>query len=163
VQYAPLVDNTAMPAFYFVELIGIKVGGVDLQIPPDAPINNFTMLDTASTFSYFVPSVYTVLRDEFRRQMAKYPTAPPFDGLDTCYNFTGLDQLNVTVFLPIIRLQSAGGSSLELLRRVPRVRGDKSREHGPCLCHLIGSLAQQSAEMIYDLQGGKLGFAEGVC
>jgi hypothetical protein len=47
--------------------------------------------------------------------MAKYPPAPPFDGLDTCYNFTGLDQLNVTVFLPIIRLQSAGGSSLELV------------------------------------------------
>jgi hypothetical protein len=58
VQYAPLVDNTVMPTFYFVELVGIKVGGVDLQIPPDAPINNFTMLDTASMFSYFVPSMY---------------------------------------------------------------------------------------------------------
>ncbi|XP_066373550.1 aspartyl protease family protein At5g10770-like [Miscanthus floridulus] len=176
VQYAPLVDNTVMPTFYFVELVGIKVGGVDLQIPPDAPINNFTMLDTASTFSYFVPSVYTVLRDEFRRQMAKYPTAPPFDGLDTCYNFTGLDQLNVTVFLPIIRFEIAGGSSLELvLDQMMYFTNPANRFSVACRAFgktnpgntvpvsVIGSLAQQSAEMIYDLQGGKLGFAQGVC
>nr|CAB3467882.1 unnamed protein product [Digitaria exilis] len=83
VQYAPLVENAVLPFFYFVELVGS---------------------------SYFVPSVYAVLRDEFRRQMARYPVPPPLEGLDTCYNFTGL---NETIFLPIMRLEFAGGSSLE--------------------------------------------------
>ncbi|KAF8657345.1 hypothetical protein HU200_060113 [Digitaria exilis] len=173
VQYAPLVENAVLPVFYFVELVGIKVGGTDLPIPPSAPISNFTLLDTSTTFSYFVPSVYAVLRGEFRRQMARYPVAPPLEGLDTCYNFTGL---NETIFLPIIRLEFAGGSSLELVVEQVMYFADPANYFSvACLAFgemdpasafpasVIGNLAQRSAEMIYDVQGGKLGFAQGVC
>lgn len=173
VQYAPLVANAALPVFYFVELVGIKVGGTDLPIPPSAPIGNFTLLDTATTFSYFVSSVYALLRDEFRRQMARYPVAPPLKELETCYNFTGL---NETIFLPIIRLEFAGGSSMDLeVEQVMYFTDPANYFSVACLAFgemdpantfpasVIGNLAQRSAEMIYDVQGGKLGFAQRVC
>ncbi|OEL34095.1 Aspartyl protease family protein [Dichanthelium oligosanthes] len=175
VQYAPLVDNTAMPVFYFVELVGINVGGIDLQIPPSVPINNFTLIDMSTTFTYFFPPVYAVLREEFQRQMANYSmVASPFIDLDTCYNFTGLT--NEVVFLPIIRLEFAGGSSLELeFEQVMYFTNPANYYSVACLAFgetspentfpvsVIGNLAQMSAEMIYDVQGGKLGFAQGVC
>ncbi|KAF8779162.1 hypothetical protein HU200_002838 [Digitaria exilis] len=220
VQYAPLVENAVLPFFYFV-------GGTELPIPPSAPISNFTLLDTSTTFSYFVPSVYAVLRDEFRRQMARYPVPPPLEGLDTCYNFTGL---NETIFLPIMRLEFAGGYTAadhltprglhepnQLQNTICRRRhqGEKRKNKilgfprsnsilytvgrdiwaakvielvveqvmyfadpanyfsVACLAFgemdpasafpasVIGNLAQRSAEMIYDVQGGKLGFAQG--
>ncbi|CAL5038206.1 unnamed protein product [Urochloa decumbens] len=177
-QYAPLVDNAAMPVFYFVELVGIKVGGVDLPIPPAAPIRNFTLIDTATTFSYFVSPAYAALRDEFRRQMARYPVAAPpppeIDfGLDTCYNFTGLDE---SIRIPIVRLEFAGGSILELvLDQVMYFTNPDNHFSVACLAFgetnpantfpvsVIGNLAQRSAEMVYDVQGGRLGFAQGVC
>ncbi|CAN6201725.1 unnamed protein product [Urochloa humidicola] len=174
-QYAPLVDNAALPVFYFVELVGIKVGGVDIPIPPTAQIRNFTLIDTATTFSYFVSPAYAALRDEFRRQMARYPVAapPPLDvGLDTCYNFTGLDRIRI----PIVRLEFAGGSNLELVVEQVMYFTDPADYFSvACLAFgetdprntfpisVIGNLAQRSAEMVYDVQGGRLGFAQGVC
>ncbi|CAL5052569.1 unnamed protein product [Urochloa decumbens] len=176
-QYAPLVDNAAMPVFYFVELVGIKVGLVDIPIPPTAPIRNFTLIDTATTFSYFVAPAYAALRDEFRRQMARYPVAapPPLEldfGLDTCYNFTGLDRVRI----PIVSLEFAGGSSLGLIIEQVMYFTDPANYFSvACLAFgetnpantfpvsVIGNLAQRSAEMVYDVQGGRLGFAQGVC
>ncbi|GJM99942.1 hypothetical protein PR202_ga17085 [Eleusine coracana subsp. coracana] len=42
-----------------------------------------------------------------REDMKEYPTAPAFRGLDTCYNFTGLNE----VALPLVRLKFGTGSA----------------------------------------------------
>lgn len=173
VQYAPLVDNTAMPVIYFIELVRIWVTRTELPIPPSAPIDNFTLVNTARTFSFIVPYVYAPLRDKFQRQLARYPMAASlFDGLDTCYNFTGLDVIRI----PSINLEFAGGSSLELILDQVLYFTDRADYFSiACLAFgemdpantfpvsVIGNLGQRSAEMIYDVQGGKLGFAQGAC
>lgn len=170
VQYAPLVDNTVLPTFYFVELVGLNVGGRDL-IPPTAPIANFTLLDAGTIFTYFTPSVYAVLRKEFQRLMADYPPAPAFDLLDTCYNFTGLNVIKI----PIVRLKFAGGSFLQLeVERMMYFTDPTNYFSVACLAFgasdarnefpisVIGNLAQRSMEMIYDVKGGKVGFTQGI-
>jgi hypothetical protein len=86
--------------FYMVNLIGISVGGKQLDIPPAA----FPKLSLPE-------AAYSALRSAFRSAMSAYALLPPNkdDGLDTCYNFTGFR--NVTV--PKVALTFSGGATID--------------------------------------------------
>jgi hypothetical protein len=56
-----------------------------------------------------MPDAYTSLRDSFRKQMSQYNrSVPGFDGFDTCFNFTGLNEL----IIPLVRFKFSNGESL---------------------------------------------------
>jgi hypothetical protein len=73
----------------------MSFGDEDLPIPAGTFGNNGTNLDVGTTFTQLTPDAYTLLRDSFQKQMSQYNnlSSPGFDGFDTCFNFTGLDEV----------------------------------------------------------------------
>ncbi|TVU11535.1 hypothetical protein EJB05_45127, partial [Eragrostis curvula] len=161
----PLVDFPGNRNSYVIELGGINVGGKELP----APQPSLAALDVGTSFTFLKPQIYTALRDEFRKRMPPYPVAPPpHPVLDTCYNFTGLPGFEV----PAVWLEFKGGVTL-----TPDVDQMMYFPDGPfsvgCLAFaatseefpfsVIGNMAQQTVEVVYDVRGRKVGFIKGSC
>ena len=157
----PLYKNS-----YLVKLGGINVGGTELR----ATESNLAALEVGTSFTFFPPAIYSAFRDEFRKQMTMYRPAPPYRMLDTCYNFTGLHGFDG----PVVILEFEGGATLQpdVHQLLYFVDGDDSSDH-VCLAFaalpddfpyaVIGNWAQQTVEVVYDVQGGKVGFIQGSC
>ncbi|GJM99947.1 hypothetical protein PR202_ga17090 [Eleusine coracana subsp. coracana] len=161
----PLVNFPISRNKYIIELGGINVGGTELP----APQPSLAALEVGTLFTYLKPQIYRALRDEFRKQMAQYPAAQPYRVLDTCYNFTGLP----TIEVPVILLEFKGGVTLTPdVRQMMYFLPDHLFSIG-CLAFaatpqeypfsVIGNMAQQTVEVVYDVRGGKVGFIQGSC
>lgn len=171
VRHAPLVLNPDFPSMYFIELVGMRLGGRDIPIPPSADSANATAIDTAVRLTHLHPAVYAQLRDTFRDYMKEYPTAPPFQGLDTCYNFTGLHEITI----PLVELKFGNGESFVLDGEQMLYYEDPTVGPFTVAClgftatdrdqrySVIGTLAQTTTEVVYDVSGGKVGFIEFSC
>ncbi|OAY65698.1 Protein ASPARTIC PROTEASE IN GUARD CELL 2 [Ananas comosus] len=109
-QFTPLQSNSAAPSLYFVEMVGISVGGKVLPIQPEVFSTAATIVDSGTVLTRLPMSAYTALRDEFRSHMSGYPTAPPLSILDTCYDLTGHDNVSV----PGVAMQFDGGVNLNV-------------------------------------------------
>uniref|UniRef100_J3MDI7 Peptidase A1 domain-containing protein n=1 Tax=Oryza brachyantha TaxID=4533 RepID=J3MDI7_ORYBR len=169
-SYAPLSSNPNHPNSYFVaDVVGISVAGTQLPVPPTVFTAASTMLEVATEFTFLAPAAYAALRDEFRKAMAQYAAAPPFQVLDTCrYNFTGLDRFAV----PAVALEFGGGMKLGLA--VDQTMYFTEPFSVGCLAFaaaplpafpvsVIGTLAQRSTEVVHDVRGGRVGFIPGSC
>ncbi|XP_025813157.1 aspartyl protease AED1-like [Panicum hallii] len=173
VKYVPLVTNPRGPNFYYVDLVAITIDGKDLPIPPATFRGNGTMIDSQSAFTYLNPPIYAALRDEVRWAMAKYQPAPAFSDLDTCYNFTGLQYIE----LPDVTLRFGNGETMDLDDRqfmyFFREHLDDDFPFG-CLAfaaspdtnfpwNLLGSQVQRTKEIVYDVWGGMVAYVPSRC
>uniref|UniRef100_A0A8R7V6I1 Xylanase inhibitor C-terminal domain-containing protein n=1 Tax=Triticum urartu TaxID=4572 RepID=A0A8R7V6I1_TRIUA len=170
VSYATLKSKASRPNLYFLRLVGVSVGRVDIPVPPHALAGD-ALMELHTTFTYLQPKVYAALRDQFRGWMGQYPVAPPYGELDTCYNFTGQSSVGV----PAVELTFEGGAGLE--PGVQQTMYFKDRGNifsvgclafAPVPAHargitVIGTLAQATTEVAYDLRGGKVGFVPKSC
>jgi hypothetical protein len=167
VSYTPLRSNRHNGNLYVVELVGLGLGGVDLPVPRAAIAGGGTILELHTTFTYLKPKVYAALRDEFRKSMSQYPVAPPQGSLDTCYNFTALSSYSV----PAVTLKFDGGAEFDLwIDEMMYFPEPGSYFSVGCLAFVaqdggavIGSMAQMSTEVVYDVRGGKVGFVPYRC
>jgi len=167
VSYTPLRSNHRNGNLYVVELVGLGLGGVDLPIPRATIARGGTILELHTTFTYLKPQVYAVLRDEFRKSMSQYPVAPPLGSLDTCYNFTALNSFSV----PAVTLKFDGGAEVDLwMDEMMYFHEPGNHFSVGCLAFVaqdggavIGSMAQMSTEVVYDVRGGKVGFVPYRC
>ncbi|KAK3132272.1 hypothetical protein QOZ80_6AG0518760 [Eleusine coracana subsp. coracana] len=172
VRYAPLVLNPDFRNMYFIELVGMSLGSKDIPIPPYVNTANTTAIDVVAKFTHLNPAVYAPLRDAFREEMKEYATAAPFHGLDTCYNFTGLQE----IAMPLVRFKFGNGESFLLGGEQMLYFEDPTV--GPfsvaCLAFtsfpgeirfsVIGTLAQTTTEVVYDVYAwGKVGFIREIC
>jgi hypothetical protein len=82
VTYAKLQRNAGRPNLYFVKLVGVSIGGIDLPVPA-AAIAADALVEVHTTFTYLKPDVYAVLRSNFRWWMKEYVVAPSSGDLDT--------------------------------------------------------------------------------
>uniref|UniRef100_A0A0D9WPN5 Peptidase A1 domain-containing protein n=1 Tax=Leersia perrieri TaxID=77586 RepID=A0A0D9WPN5_9ORYZ len=173
VTYADLQSSATHPTRYVVKLAGIGLGGPDLEIPRAALAGAEcdSLLDLHVTFTYLRPEIYSILRDGFRGRMSGYRAAPPVGELDTCYDFSGL-----TFYLvPTVILRLEGGVSLELGLDQMMYFPDHGNffsvgclafaaaPSGATAVAVIGTLAQASTEVVYDVSGGKIGFVPFRC
>jgi hypothetical protein len=170
VTYAKLQRNAGRPNLYFVKLVGVSIGGIDLPVPA-AAIAADALVEVHTTFTYLKPDVYAVLRSNFRWWMKEYVVAPSSGELDTCYDFTHLNAIEV----PIITLRFEGGASLELgIEQMMYFKDRRNIFSVACLAFapapayapaaaVIGSLAQSETEVVYDVLGGKLGLVPNRC
>lgn len=174
VKYVPLVTNPSGPNFYYVDLVAITINGKDLPFPPETYRSKGTMIDTQPVFTYLNPPIYTALRDEFRKGMAKYQPAPAFSVLDTCYNFTGIDY----ILLPDITFRFGNGETMELDdRQFMYFFREHLNDDFPFGClafaatfpdpnfspNLLGTQVQRTKEIVYDVRGGKVAFVPSRC
>jgi len=153
IRFTPLVSNpTANPSFYSVELTGIAVAGRSLPIAPSAFAAG-TIVDSGTVVTRLPPDAYAALRAEFRRQMrGRYPVASPTGRvLDTCYDVTGHDE----VVVPSVALLFGGGARLDV--DASGILAD------PGSLSIIGNMQQRAHTMVFDVDGGRVGFGANGC
>lgn len=175
-SHAPLVSNghPELANMYFIDLVGMSLGGDDLPIPTGTFGNASTLLNVGTTFTMLAPDAYTPLRDAFQEEMAQYNrSSPGFAGFDTCYNFTGLDVIQV----PLVEFKFGNGESFLIDGDQMLYFDDPAvgpfgmtclafsalKDGGGVLSAVIGSYTQVSTEVVYDVAAGKVGFIPGSC
>ncbi|KAF4387656.1 hypothetical protein G4B88_003983 [Cannabis sativa] len=173
ILFTKMVQNPQLPTFYFLNMTGISVGGVALSLSNSSSNNSFgkggILIDSGTVITRLAPSVYKVVKEEFVKQFSGFPSAPGFSILDTCFNLSGYDQIN----LPTLKMQFDGNAaelSIDVTGVLYMVKTDASQI---CLAlaslayeeeiGIIGNYQQKNQRVIYDTKGSKLGFAEEIC
>lgn len=169
IAYTRMIADPAQPPFYFLNVTGASVGEAHLSASGFGAAN--VLIDSGTVITRLAPSVYRAVRAEFARQFAAAGysrTAPGFSILDTCYDLSGRDQVNV----PLLTLALEGGAEVTVdpAGMLFVVRKDGSQV---CLAMaslpyedqtpIIGNYQQKNKRVVYDTVGAKLGFADEDC
>ncbi|CAM6109847.1 unnamed protein product [Calypogeia fissa] len=103
VVYTPILSpyNVSIVPYYYVNLQGISVGGVDVSIPSsafqiDSNGNGGSIFDSGTTYTQLTTDAYTAVVTEFQAQV----TYTPVDlsetvGLTVCYDITDVSQVEI--------------------------------------------------------------------
>ncbi|CAL5444268.1 unnamed protein product [Camellia sinensis] len=161
-----MVPNPQLSNFYFLNLTGISIGGVALKAPSFG--NGGILIDSGTVITRLPPSIYSALKAEFVKQFSGFPTAPGFSILDTCFNLSGFQEVNI----PTIVMQFEGNAelSVDVMGIFYIVKTDASQV---CLAlaslvyeddtAIIGNFQQRNTRVVYDTKESKLGFAKETC
>lgn len=166
-HFTSMPSRSDAPSFYFVELVGISVGGKDLRISPTSFSDPGTFIDSGTVLTYLPADAYAALRSEFRWRMSKYPTSAGVDPLDTCYDMEGYDRVAV----PAVVLHFSGGARLDVdssgilftLDRSSAIACLAFAEKDPNGFTIIGNMQQKTYNIVYDVPNEKIGFGAGGC
>lgn len=166
ISYTTLIANPMMPTFYFLNLTGVSIGGVSLQDPSFG--KGEMLIDSGTVITRLIPSVYNVVKSEFLKQFSGFPKASPFSILDTCFNLSAYEEVEI----PTVKLHF--GTETELNVDVTGVlyfvKADASQV---CLAiaslsdeeeiGIIGNYQQKNTRVVYNTKVSTLGFAKEKC
>ncbi|KAL6292650.1 hypothetical protein ACE6H2_000792 [Prunus campanulata] len=168
VKFTPLatLPQKEYSSLYGINLVGITVGGRKLPISTSVFKTSGMVIDSGTVITRLPPQAYSALRDVFRQGMKGYPTAPAISILDTCYDFSSYETVNI----PTVGISFKGGLTLDL-DGTGIIYGVTASQ--ACLAFaankndsdiaVLGNVQQQKLEVVYDVARGKLGFAPGGC
>nr|XP_010922206.1 aspartyl protease 25 [Elaeis guineensis] len=170
IHSTPLLANPRRPSLYYVNMIGIRVGGRSVRIPPEAfafdpETGGGTIIDSGTLFTRLVAPAYEAVRDEFRRRVMGGGPVTSLGGFDTCYS-------GAAVKVPAVELEFEG-------MRVPLPEDNVviRSSYGNTVClamaaspgnmnsvlNVVASMAQQNHRVVIDGAGGRLGIARERC
>ncbi|WCJ41407.1 Eukaryotic aspartyl protease family protein [Euphorbia peplus] len=169
IRTTPLLRNPHRPSLYYVNLTGVSVGRVPVQIDPavlsfDPNTGAGTIIDSGTVITRFVKPIYEAIRDEFRKQVTG-----PFTSLgafDTCFGatkeavapaitlrFTGM---NMVLPMENSLIHSSAGSTVCLaMAAVP--------SNVNSVLNVIANLQQQNHRFFFDVPNSRLGIARELC
>ncbi|KAF3792334.1 Aspartic proteinase-like protein 2 [Nymphaea thermarum] len=166
VQFTPLLDDDR--PFYFVNVVGVSVGGRPLPISSSIFVNSGTIIDSGTVITRLPAKAYSELRAAVRSAMAKYRIAPPYSILDTCYDLSSY----VNVEYPTIAFHFRGGTNL-VLKDVNIFVAPSGGASQMCLAFaanskegdvaIIGNCQQKRNLVVYDIDNSRIGFKAGAC
>ncbi|XP_027344868.1 aspartyl protease family protein At5g10770 [Abrus precatorius] len=166
ISYTRMVPNPQLSNFYVLNLTGIDVGGVALQASNFG--NGGILIDSGTVITRLAPSVYKALKAEFLKQFSGFPPAPGFSILDTCFNLTGYQEVNI----PTIRMNFEDNAELnvDVAGVFYMVKEDASQVCLPFASlsdaydtPIIGNYQQRNQRIIYDTKQSQVGFAGEPC
>ncbi|KAI4971048.1 hypothetical protein ZWY2020_001962 [Hordeum vulgare] len=154
--------------FYYVGMTGIRVGGQQVPVAESLFSTAGTLVDSGTVITRLPATAYTALSSAFDKVMLArgYKKAPGYSILDTCYDFTGLSDVE----LPTVSLVFQGGACLDV-----DVSGIvyAISEAQVCLAFasngddesvaIVGNTQQKTYGVLYDLGKKTVGFAPGSC
>ncbi|KAG6706703.1 hypothetical protein I3842_07G233900 [Carya illinoinensis] len=166
IKFSPFSKSYSKSSFYGLDLLGIRVAGNKLAIPPSVFSTAGLVIDSGTTLTYLPPTVYNALRTAFRQAMKNYTMGEPFSILDTCYDFSS----RKTIYIPRIVFSFSGGVDVEvdksgvlLVRNLSQVclafTGNKNANDTA----IFGNTQQKTLEVVYDVGRSRIGFAPGGC
>ncbi|XP_051145650.1 aspartyl protease AED3-like [Andrographis paniculata] len=170
IRTTQLLKNPRRSSFYYVNLVGIKVGRRGVAgIPPaafafDPNTGAGTIFDSGTVFTVLVKAAYVAVRDEFRRQMGN-ASVSALGGFDTCYTvpitvatmtfkFAGLD-MNLPPENFLIR-SSAGTTSCLAMAAAPDAGVN-------AVLNVIATFQQQNQRVLVDAPNARLGVRREQC
>lgn len=155
-----MLRSEQSPTFYGVLLQGIKVGGNQISVAPSV-FSAGSVMDSGTIITRLPPTAYTALKTAFKDGMKQYNTTRPRSILDTCFDFSGQD--NVTI--PTVALVFDGGAVVDL--------DANGIIFGSCLAFtgtdddestgIIGNVQQRTLEVLYDVGQSVFGFKSTAC
>nr|XP_043614262.1 aspartyl protease family protein At5g10770-like [Erigeron canadensis] len=164
VTYTPFSKDNF---FYGLDLQAIYVGGTKLEISPTVFQTSGMIIDSGTVITRLPPTAYTALREAFRAQMTQYKLTEGIPkAFDTCYDFTNTP----TVTIPIISMLWAGNvlvdtapSGILYFNRISQVCLAYFANSDDSQLGIYGNTQQKTLQVVYDVNAGKLGFAQGGC
>ncbi|GFP98723.1 protein aspartic protease in guard cell 2 [Phtheirospermum japonicum] len=174
-KWASLIYNPKHPSFYYIDLVGLSVGGEVLDISGDAfqvdlgTGEGGVILDTGTMVTRLPKATYEALRDKFKGEMANFATADGVSILDTCYNLNG-----VAVQVPTISFTfSSRGMDPPTITLDAKNVLFQVDDTTSCLAFapssdgisfsIIGNLQQEGSQITIEAAGGYVGFGPGAC
>lgn len=160
----------AIGSFYAVNIKGISLGAVMLNIPGEIwNVNGIggAIVDTGTSLTYLTLPAYEPIVTALRLSLTKFERLSPGIGpLDFCFNATGFDESSDVAKL---RFHFNDGARFE-----PPVKSYviDAAEGVKCLgfvatawpgVSVIGNIMQQNHFWEFDLVGGKLGYSPSSC
>ncbi|WVZ67381.1 hypothetical protein U9M48_016467 [Paspalum notatum var. saurae] len=170
IKTTPLLSNPHRPSLYYVDMVGVRVGGKPVPVPAsalafDPASGRGTIVDAGTMFTRLSAPVYAAVRDAFRRRV-RAPVAGPLGGFDTCYN--------VTVSVPTVTFVFAGPVAVTLPEENVMIRSSSGRiaclamAAGPpdgvdAALNVLASMQQQNHRVLFDVANARVGFSREVC
>eukprot|EP00249_Psilotum_nudum_P005696 c19130_g1_i1 orf=143-1636(-) len=169
-SFTSLLSNPKLDTFYYVALTGISVGANRLAIAESEFLLHSSggggvILDSGTSVTRLISSVYAAMRDAFRAGTKDLPPASAFSLFDTCYNLEGLQSVDV----PTVDLHFGREATLKLPASNYLVSIDSKGTY--CFAFaptsgdfsIIGNLQQQGFRISFDRVSSQVGFAEKQC
>ncbi|GMQ02767.1 hypothetical protein CsSME_00048851 [Camellia sinensis var. sinensis] len=157
----PAKSGSSIGSGNYIVTIGLGTPKKDLSLKTAGAI-----IDSGTVITRLPPAAYTPLRTAFRQQMKQYPMAQALSILDTCYDLSKYS----TVSIPKISFLFGGNIEVPLAANGILYTGSASQV---CLAFagnsaasdvgIFGNVQQQTLNVVYDVAGGKLGFASAGC
>lgn len=166
ISYTRMIPDPQLPTFYLLNLTGVTVGGVALQAQSFG--KGGMLIDSGTVITRLPPSIFSAIKTEFLKQFSGLPSAPAFSILDTCFNLSGYQEVEI----PTIMMHFEGNAELnvDVHGIFYFVKVDASQV---CLAlaslssedeiGIIGNYQQRNQRVIYDVKESMLGFAGEAC
>jgi hypothetical protein len=170
IKTTPLLSNPHRPSLYYVNMVGIRVGGRPVPVPAsalafDPASGRGTIVDAGTMFTRLSAPVYAAVRDAFRSRV-RAPVAGPLGGFDTCYN--------VTISVPTVTFSFDGRASVTLPEENVVIRSSSggiaclAMAVGPpdgvdAALNVLASMQQQNHRVLFDVANGRVGFSRELC
>uniref|UniRef100_A0A6N2NDH2 Peptidase A1 domain-containing protein n=1 Tax=Salix viminalis TaxID=40686 RepID=A0A6N2NDH2_SALVM len=140
-RFTPLVSNPKLDTFYYVELLGISVGGT--RVPGitaslfklDSTGNGGVIIDSGTSVTRLTRPAYMALRNAFRVGASNLKRAPEFSLFDTCFDLS---------------VDSSGSFCFAFAGTMSGLS-------------IIGNIQQQGFRVVYDLAASRVGFTPRGC
>ncbi|XP_018442751.1 aspartyl protease family protein At5g10770 [Raphanus sativus] len=166
VKYTPISKVRDTASFYGLDIVGITVAGKELEIPLTVFSTPGAIIDSGTVITRLPPKAYAALRTAFKENMSNYTSTMGRSILDTCYDFTGLE----TVEIPKVAFSFEGGTVVKVDSQGILYAFDVSQV---CLAFagngddgdvaIFGNVQQKTLQVVYDGAGGRVGFAPDGC
>ncbi|KAK0596782.1 hypothetical protein LWI29_019020 [Acer saccharum] len=169
ITFTRMVSNPQLSTFYVLNLTGVSIGGVRLLSGSSSFVKlGGILIDSGTVITRLPPSIYNAFKAEFLKQFSGFPSAPGFSILETCFNLSAYQEVNI----PVVKLQFEGNAEMavDVMGIFYFVKADASQV---CLAlaslsyedeiGIIGNYQQKNQRVIYDTKESKLGFAGESC
>ncbi|KAH7578058.1 hypothetical protein JRO89_XS01G0335400 [Xanthoceras sorbifolium] len=169
-RFTPLVSNPKLDTFYYLELLGISVGGA--RVPGitaslfklDTAGNGGVIIDSGTSVTRLTRPAYIALRDAFHAGASSLKRAPEFSLFDTCFDLSGKTEVKVPTVVLHFR-----GADVSLPASNYLIPVDSSGTF--CFAFagtmgglsIVGNIQQQGFRVVFDLAGSRVGFAPRGC
>ncbi|KAK3194614.1 hypothetical protein Dsin_025924 [Dipteronia sinensis] len=168
--FTPLVSNPKVDTFYYVELLGISVGGA--RVPRitaslfklDSAGNGGVIIDSGTSVTRLTRPAYIALRDAFVAGASNLKRGPEFSLFDTCFDLSGKTEVKVPTVVLHYR-----GADVSLPASNYLIPVDSSGTF--CFAFagtmgglsIVGNIQQQGFRVVFDMAGSRVGFAPRGC
>ncbi|XP_027188429.1 aspartyl protease family protein 2 [Cicer arietinum] len=169
-RFTPLLKNPKLDTFYYLELLGISVGGAPVRgvsaslFKLDPAGNGGVIIDSGTSVTRLTRPAYIALRDAFRVGASHLKRAPEFSLFDTCFDLSGLTEVKVPTVVLHFRDSDVSLPATNYLIPVDNSGSFCFAFAGTMSgLSIIGNIQQQGFRVVYDLAGSRVGFAPRGC
>jgi hypothetical protein len=165
--WIPLLRTPKIKTSYFVGLLGLGIGDMQLPIPQNS-FEGGAIIDSGTTYTRLPRLVYEAFRNAYLAKAVNLPRASATFGFDTCYNLSGLESVQV----PNVLFFFSAGPILTLQMRNILVEPEHYVGVGIfCFAFfptndatsIIGNTQLAGIQTSFDAEAGYVGFGPSIC